>query len=108
MLFDIVAETLQVAVNGRRAVAQRDVDGPAIAARRKAHARDIAVGHGHEGLALRAVGLDVDAGVEMRRTHLAEVGRVEPRHVAYGVNVIAGIEPLGLCPRVDRGKQQKS
>lgn len=106
MLLDVVAETLQVAVNGRRAVAQREIDGPAIAARRKAHARNVTVGHGHEGLALRAVGFDVDACVEMRRAHLAEVGRVEPRHVAYGVNVIAGIEPLGLCRRADRGKQQ--
>lgn len=106
VLLDVVAEALQVAVNGRRAVAQREVDGSAVAARREAHARDVAVGDGHQRFALRAVGLDVDARVEMPRAHLAEVGRVEPRHVAYGINVIAGIEPLGLRPGTDRAEQQ--
>jgi hypothetical protein len=33
-LFDVVAEALQMAVDGRRAVVQRQVDGPSVAAGR--------------------------------------------------------------------------
>ena len=106
VLLDVVAEALQVAVNGRRAVAQREVrrlcrsrPPRGSRARRSRRRRPPEV-------ALRAVGLDVDARVEMPQAHLAEVGRVEPCHVAYRINVIAGIEPLGLRPGTDRAEQQ--
>lgn len=73
--FDVVAEPLQVAVHGRRAVVERQVDRPSVASRGQRDARHVAVGHGHEELAFHAVGLDVDARVEMR-------GRSSPKLAA--------------------------
>ena len=54
-LLDVLAEALQVAVYGRRAVVQREVDGAPVAVGAQAYARDVAVGHGHEGFAFGAV-----------------------------------------------------
>ena len=87
-LLDVLAEALQVAVYGRRAVVQREVDGAPVAVGAQAYARDVAVGHGHEGFALGTVGFDVDARVEMPGAHLAEIGRVEPFDVADRVYVL--------------------
>ena len=78
MFLDVVAETLQVAVDGRRAVAQREVDGATVAAARDRETRDITVGHGDERTTHFAVGLDVHSGMEVSGAQFAEVGRVEP------------------------------
>ncbi len=98
MPLDVVAEALQVAVDGRRAVGEGEIEGPPVAAGCHGDARDVAVVGGHQGLALRAVGLDVDARVEVARAHLAEVGRIETRCVAHGESVVArcgGTGPAG-------------
>jgi len=106
VFFDVAAEPLQVAVYGRRAVAEREVYRPSVARRADAHARDVTVGHGHEGFALAAVGLDVYAAVEVSGTHFAEVGRVKPRDAADRIYVISGVEPLALRPGADRREKQ--
>ena len=106
MFFDVAAEPLQVAVYGRCAVAEREVYRPSVARRADAHARDVTVGHGHEGFALAAVGLDVYAAVEVSGTHFAEVGRVKPRDAADRIYVISGVEPLALRPGADRREKQ--
>ena len=84
-----------MAVDGRAAVAQGEVERPAVAARRDDDARDVAVGHGRQLLALRAVGLDVDAGVEVSGPDLAEAGGVQPRDAAHGVGVGARFGSAG-------------
>ena len=77
-----------------------------VARRADAHARDVTVGHGHEGFPLAAVGLDVYAAVEVSGTHFAEVGRVKPRDAADRIYVISGVEPLALRPGADRREKQ--
>ena len=106
-LLDVLAEALQVAVDGRRAVVQREVDGAPVAVGAQAYARDVAVGHGHEGFALGTVGLDVDARVEMRRAHLAEIGRVEPFDVADRVYVLLRGGVLSPGPEAGGGQYQQ-
>lgn len=94
-----------MAVDGRRAVAQREVDGASVTARLHHHARDVAVHDGHDAFALHAVGLDVDPRMEMARADLAEVGRVEPRHPFDRVAVGVGIEALGRgTARTEQGR----
>ena len=83
-----------MAVDGRRTVPERQVERPPVAAGRNRHARNIAVGHGHQRMALLAVGLDVHTGVEVSRAQFTEIGRKEPRSLLYGKNIIVGIEPL--------------
>ena len=86
-LLQVVAEAQDMAVDGRMSVAERDVEGASVAARRHREARDVAVAHGDELLAHRTVGLDVDAAVEVARAQLAEVGRIEPGDLPDGVEV---------------------
>lgn len=94
VLLDVVAEVAKMAVYGRHAVVECQVYGPSVPAGLEHHAGDMAVGHGHERLALDPVGLDVDAGMEMSRPELPEVGRIESRNVPHGVDIVVGIEPL--------------
>ena len=105
---DVVAETPEVAVDDRRAVAEREVDGAPVAARLQYHARNVAVGRGHDRFALLGVGLDVHARMEMPGTDFAEIGRVEPLfELPQGVDVVVGVELLALCPEAGRRKQKK-
>ena len=106
-LLDVLAEALQVAVYGGRAVVQREVDGAPVAVGAQAYARDVAVGHGHEGFALGTVGFDVDARVEMRWAHLAEIGRVEPFDVADRVYVLLRGGMLSPGPEAGGGQYQQ-
>lgn len=108
MPLDVVAETLEVAVDDRRAVAEREVDGASVAARLQCHARNVAVGHGHDRFALLGVGLDVHARMEMPGAYLAEIGRVEPLfQIPQGVDVILRVELLSPHSRSDCRKQKQ-
>ena len=106
-LLDVLAEALQVAVYGGRAVVQREVDGAPVAVGAQAYARDVAVGHGHEGFALGTVGFDVDARVEMPGAHLAEIGRVEPFDVADRVYVLLRGGVLSPGPEAGGGRYEQ-
>ena len=79
-----------------------------VAARLQYHARNVAVGRGHDRFALLGVGLDVHARMEMPGTDFAEIGRVEPLfELPQGVDVVVGGELLALCPEAGRRKQKK-
>ena len=99
---DILAEPRQMAVNGGSAVGMGDVKRKAVPRRRLQNARHVTVGRRHDRLALHAVGLQIDARVEMVGAHLAEIGRVVTRHVAQRIFVIFGIEPLRRSLRHER------
>ena len=96
-----------MAVDGRRAVGVRDVECAAVPAGRDGNAHHVAVGGSHDGLARHAVGLDVHARMEMVGAHLAEVGRVEPRHVADGEAVTFGSRFLRGGGQKPARKQQR-
>ena len=94
-----------MAIDGRLSILECEVDGTAIATRLYRDARDVAIGYGHQRFAFHAVGLDVDAGMKMARAHLAEVGRVETRHLTDGVDVVRRVE---FCLRQARkGDERK-
>lgn len=105
-LLQVVAEAQDVAVDGRMSVAERDVEGASVAAGRHREPRDVAVGHGDQLLAHGAVGLDVDPAVEVARTQLAEVGRIESGDLPDGEEVLRGVS-VRPGRRAARRKEQQ-
>ena len=91
---DVVAESLQMAVDSGRAVFQRQVDGSSVAVGRDDHARDIAVGNGHDRFTLRAVGFDVHTGMEMAGPYLAEIGGIVSGDLPHGKEVAGRVGGL--------------
>ena len=94
--FEVVAEAREVAVDGRGAVVEGDVERPSVTRGADGDARDVAVGHGDQRFAFDAVGLDIHTRVEMVGAHLSEVGRVESLHAAHGKEVVGRIGRLGV------------
>ena len=72
---DLRGEVVEMDIDRGVAVGMAHIDGLAKPMRAHGDLADETVGHGVERLARHAVGLDVDAGMEMVRSRLAEVAR---------------------------------
>lgn len=78
---DVGGEAGEMAIEGDDAVGMRDVEGVAIARGRNGDAKEVAVAHADDGVAFLAVGLKVEAGVEMGGPQFTEVAAEEGREM---------------------------